>query len=131
MFKADADITHADLAEIAHAVAEPGELRSVLTLLEGAAIAKFPNFMSDGPGYHGEVFVVVWPCGPDVIDVLTRDRQGALVANQKLDSGTPTNVWGEDGRFPRDDWSYEVQNRYTSLGYWDWVNAMRAVERGN
>lgn len=127
MLKPEPTITSADLAEIAHAVAGPGELRAVLQLLSGAAVAKFRNFVSDGPGYCGELFLVVWPAGPGVVDVLTRDKRGVLVANQSLGQFTPKDPWGEDSRFPRDDWSYEVQNNDTNLGYWDWVSSMRAA----
>jgi hypothetical protein len=126
MLKPEPNITSEDLAEIAHAIAAPGELRAVLELLSGAALAKFCNFVSDGPGYCGDLFVVVWPGGPDIVDVLTRDKRGVLVANQVPDHSVPTDVWGEDRRFPRDDWSYEVRNNGTNLGYWDWVASMRA-----
>ena len=127
MLKPEPNITSEDLAEIAHAVAGPGELRAVLQLLSGAAVAKFNNFVTDGPGYRGDLFLVVWPAGPEVVDVLTRDKRGVLVANQSLDQAMPTDLWGEDSRFPRDDWSYEVQNNDTNLGYWDWVTSMRAA----
>lgn len=35
----------------------------------------------------------------------------------------PTDPWGEDERFPREEWRGEVWSRSTSLGYWDWVEA--------
>jgi hypothetical protein len=127
MLKPEPNITSEDLAEIAHAVAGPGELRAVLQLLSGAAVAKFTHFVTDGPGYCGDLFLVVWPAGPEVVDVLTRDKRGVLVANQSLDAVIPTDLWGEDSRFPRTDWSYEVQNNDTNLGYWDWVASMRAA----
>jgi hypothetical protein len=125
MLKPDPNITAEDLAEIAHAIAGPGELRSMMKLLRGAAVAKFRNFMSDGHGYFGDIVLVVWPAGPDVVDVLTRDKRGVLVANQEIDSSAPIDTWGEDRQFPREDWHYEVRNQDTNLGYWDWVQSMR------
>ena len=29
--------------------------------------------------------------------------------------------WGEHPNYPVDDWRYEVDNRDTRLGYWEWV----------
>jgi hypothetical protein len=29
--------------------------------------------------------------------------------------------WGQDERFPRADWQYEVSEGETNLGYWDWL----------
>jgi hypothetical protein len=36
------------------------------------------NFISDGPGYCGEVFVALWAGGPSCITVATRLQSGAL-----------------------------------------------------
>ena len=127
MLMPDPRITAADLREIAHAVAGRNEVSSVLRLLKDAAVAKFQNFMSNGADYFGDVFVVVWPAGPDVVDVLTRDRRGVLVTSEDLEPGKPSDTWGEDGQISREDWHYEVGNDYTNLGYWDWVQSMRAT----
>ena len=31
------------------------------------------------------------------------------------------NYWGENERFPLQDWKLEVSENNTRLGYWDWV----------
>lgn len=31
------------------------------------------------------------------------------------------NLWNDFSAFPKDDWRWEVGNRDTILGYWDWV----------
>lgn len=31
------------------------------------------------------------------------------------------DVWGECKQYPREDWAYEVSNKDTVLGYWEWV----------
>ena len=127
MLKPDTTITATDLREIASAVAGPSEVNSVLMLLKDSAVAKFSNFMSDGPGYFGDVYVVIWPAGPDVVDVLIRDKRGVLVASDAPSAGNPIDTWGEDGQFPREDWHYEVRNNDTNLGYWDWVQSRRST----
>ena len=30
-------------------------------------------------------------------------------------------IWGEDERYPVEDWQYEVANGHTRQGYWEWV----------
>jgi hypothetical protein len=37
--------------------------------LDGAAVAIFDDYITDGPGYHGKIAMVVWPGGPDLSDV--------------------------------------------------------------
>lgn len=32
------------------------------------------------------------------------------------------DYWGEHPDYPRDDWEFEVRNRETNAGYWDWVS---------
>lgn len=29
--------------------------------------------------------------------------------------------WGECSQYQKEDWEYEVENRETCLGYWEWV----------
>lgn len=122
-------VTEEDLRGIAEAVAEqPSVADDVMRQLEGAAVAKFTNYVSDGPGYQGDVFVVVWPGGPEIVDVLTRKTSGDLVAKIMDNNAPVADVWGEDDSFPRGDWAYEVSCNYTTLGYWDWVRERRAAE---
>ena len=40
---------------------------------EGASIAVFDNYCSDGPGYFGRVMVVVWTGGPGIFQAFTWD----------------------------------------------------------
>lgn len=37
--------------------------------------------------------------------------------------------WDVDSEFPLEDWKYEVVNNDTRLGYWDWVQIQRTLER--
>jgi len=121
--------TTEELRNIAQVVAESKEeVEQIFEQLKDAAVAKFAGYTSDGPGYHGDVFVVVWPGGPEVVDVLTRNGTGELVANAVETQAPITNVWGEDDQYPRADWRYEVECGYTNLGYWDWVRGRRANE---
>lgn len=122
--------SRAELDEIAATVAEPSEKATVEELLENAAIAKFSGYITDGPGYSGPVYVIVWPGGPEIVDVLTRDRAGKLVANRPPEPLESRESWGEDDEFPRADWRYEVQNNTTNLGYWEWVASSREARRG-
>lgn len=41
--------------------------------LTGRYIAKFPRYITDGPGYVGEMFVIVW--GIPAVTMLTRDHK--------------------------------------------------------
>lgn len=43
----------------------------------------------------------------------------------------PDDYWGEDARFPREDWVAAVANDDTRLGYWEWVAARREEESGD
>jgi hypothetical protein len=36
--------------------------------------------------------------------------------------------WNEHPEFPSDDWAYEVSNKETRLGYWEWVE-LKIAER--
>ena len=38
------------------------------------------------------------------------------------------DIWGENKKYPRVDWKYEVCNGDTNLGYWEWVNHNKEVE---
>lgn len=39
--------------------------------IQGAAIAVFDNYITDGPGYAGKLMVVVWPGSPDEVSAYT------------------------------------------------------------
>ena len=46
--------------------------------LPGFTLIVHENYMSDGPGYTGIVFVALWAGGPSCITVATRMHSGAL-----------------------------------------------------
>ena len=147
--KDPSDPTEEELAEIAHAVAGTGDVEPVLEKLREATSARMP--VLDGPPFFGkpkppgpgsELFVVVWSSGrTEEILHLSRNQRGVLELRSRMLWNKPdkpevrewpagdaaSDVWGEDDRFPREDWIYEVQNGNTSLGYWDWVISMRRV----
>jgi len=55
--------------------------------------------------------------GDDVIvEVETPDQ-----SQSEVDRMAEENVWGEHPEYPRGDWRYEVGQRDTNRGYWDWV----------
>ena len=37
-----------------------------------------PNYISDGPGYHGPVYVCIWPASPNCVTILVRNEKGTL-----------------------------------------------------
>ena len=51
------------------------ETRSALL---NCAISVFPRYCEDSPGYHGRVFVIVWPAGPQSISVATVNKSHRL-----------------------------------------------------
>jgi hypothetical protein len=53
------------------------------------------------------------------IDELCMKINGS--ANDSLDP------WADCSDYPREDWKYEVANGDTSLGYWDWVENLKAT----
>jgi hypothetical protein len=41
--------------------------------VEGAYVAVFDDYISDGPGYAGRVMVCIWSGAPELVDVFTDD----------------------------------------------------------
>lgn len=50
--------------------------QEALEQIMGAYIAMFPKYITDGPGYSGVVFMIVWPGDPSYFEVLTRHKDG-------------------------------------------------------
>jgi hypothetical protein len=56
---------------------------------------------------------------PAIIEALNRP----LGSVERRDAVDPNfDVWGQDDRFPRADWKFEVADGATGLGYWEWVD---------
>ena len=125
MFEAQTP-TDEELSAIASAVArKTATAPTTLRALRRCAIAKFPNFVSDNPVYQGPLYVVVWPDGPEKVDVITVGSGERLLVNC-VDSGeADRDVWSDDIDFPREDWRLDVQNNDTNQGYWCWVRSQR------
>lgn len=41
-------------------------------------VAKFPRYISGGPGFCGTVYMIVWDGGPEMVTIITRTRNGEV-----------------------------------------------------
>lgn len=140
--------TNEELAQLA-AVTTPSispstvEIKEQVERLEESAIAVFEGYVSDGPGFAGTLAVIVWPGGPDLVSVMTKTEiswTDIQLAEPLVDSGDDLiqglvekyggerGQWGEDASHPRSDWSVDVANGDTSVGYWEWLQAALDAE---
>ena len=51
--------------------------------LGSAFIAKFPGYTTDGPGFVGTVYSIVWTSSPDMFDVVIKMSDGSLQMMEK------------------------------------------------
>ena len=79
--------------------------------VENAAIAVFDHYQTDSPGYVGKVMIVVWPAGPDTIEVFVW-RKGKL-AREEVDTG----AYRADS-FTREELQVIVKALFSTLKEW-------------
>jgi len=60
-------------------------------------------------------------CGVSDQESLSTTSEAAQAQMERVGAGP----WGEDERFPRCEWRYEVANNETVLGYFDWLSVKR------
>jgi hypothetical protein len=41
-------------------------------------VAKLKGYITDCPGYAGDIYVVIFPASPNLFEIVTRDRDGGL-----------------------------------------------------
>ena len=74
----------------------------------------------------------------DIENMLQRIEPGGMVPSGECpdpecgalcypDEG-PRDPWGDDEKYPRKDWQYEVANGDTALGYLEWLDHKRDAE---
>ena len=63
--------TPEELRELADYLRRPDEVAAddIPGFIQGACIAVFDDYISDGPGYRGKVMMVMWSGGPGMYEV--------------------------------------------------------------
>ena len=74
------DLLHWQISQKYGCCTTEEEMQDERALIEGSWIGVFDNYITDGPGYTGRVMFVVWPGSPNMFDVFTWNREGALEA---------------------------------------------------
>lgn len=54
-----------------------------LGILERTYIAVFDNYITDGPGFLGKVFCLVYPGSPEFYEVVTKSESGEMKKREK------------------------------------------------
>ena len=72
------EVTERDIVFLAQTVActivgDPTneDIQEQAGFMEGACISKFEGYMTDGPGFFGTVYTIVWPASPNTVSVVT------------------------------------------------------------
>lgn len=65
---------------------------------------------------------------PKALLVTTTVVEDGIEGEAKEIRSEPGDLHGEDSKYPKSDWQYEVSNGDTRLGYWDWVSHQKESE---
>ena len=76
--------------------------------VEGEHIAVFGRYISDGPGFAGKVFSIVWPGGPELFDVVTEGADGSLSLSPRDTSTGAAPVLSEEQKYGGNDYTAQL-----------------------
>lgn len=78
--------------------------------------------------HNGGIDARVYECGTELDSCSLEWAPDPIHALADKYGGT----WGQHPNYPLEDWTYEVGNGDTRLGYWEWVDVkLQAAEEGS